>query len=891
MFVPSKLIQPSGSNPMVANKLDGFTSFRATAVLKIQVNSQPFQQGRLIFSAIPMPALISPRDDYMLKHPTYIQAINHIQLDISKQTEVSLRVPFVSPFNSFNLIDNKFAWARVTAMVYSPLIDQSAGTKVAHVPLRVWGHFEDIELGTPTSGLLGNVDAGMAIQQSGRLREPNPKSVKVAQKSESLGLVDSLGAGVQSVYKTVGDTVPFLKPVTDVFSSMSKAGTGIVGKLLGFLGFCKPQHSVTGNSVLLRPTEYFGNANGADHSHVLALDFMNNVDYYPGLGGTNCDEMSFDFLKKIPQFVDWFDYTDDPDQMDKILFETWVSPTYFAPGELQIQGVNNASIPAANQYYIMNELQPTVLNYISSAFMYWTGSLVYTFRFVKTDYHSGRVEISFHPMTNTTPAERKNYVYRLVVDLRENTEVSVSVPYISPTAWKQVMAKDPLAAGKWEEYGPCATGKLLVRSITPLIHNAIVAPKVECLVEVRAGDDFQVQGACRSGYFPFVPYTADHPNLVDGLNRKRSIEEDENAIYPIQQSGPFALAGTSETRTAAIEGLIPESITRGSADIHRSDTSMVCSGEKFSNLREISKRFCFAEKVPGKIKVDNKDTPYFDTTKHVISRNPAYYLRAPHLRSIAFAAMGANNVQYGFDQFRLNNNITPLCWISSLFAFYRGGMRYKLYVPPDKASNPYPATNICSARLVDKNDLPKINSWDQVTSAVVGRRSMSYMAPAAYELIRQKGFAEFQTPFYSPVLLNSAWDELRVTQFDQSSQQVDFAFSPERTNIDVLIATAASDDLTFHVFLGVPPVFSIGRVNAGYTAPAGSGITDYASYIDVTKMNVDPAYPLSTLSTQNSKWQEVQPGTSYGVKITDLVPNIVRQNSKQYKQVRAMMLS
>lgn len=84
-----------GLTQMILNKLDGITSFRATAVVRLQLNSQPFQQGRLILAAIPMPFLIGQRTNWLMKHPSLLQSVNHVQVDISKQTEVTLRVPFV----------------------------------------------------------------------------------------------------------------------------------------------------------------------------------------------------------------------------------------------------------------------------------------------------------------------------------------------------------------------------------------------------------------------------------------------------------------------------------------------------------------------------------------------------------------------------------------------------------------------------------------------------------------------------------------------------------------------------------------------------------------------------------------------------------------------------
>lgn len=876
--VPDKLL-----TPMILNKLDGFTSFRATAVVKLQINSQPFQCGRLIMAAIPMPDLIAPRDTFLLRHPTFLQSINHVQIDISKQTEISLRIPFVSPFNSYNLIDNKYSWARLAVVVYSPLVDISP--EGGYVPLRVWAHFEDVQLGMPTSGRYGKPDGDPGVprirQQSGAIKEPAPKAVKLAQTVESLGATgvlkgaaDAVVDGAASVWSGIGNALPFLKPVTDVFAGLAGPTKSIAGTILGWLGFSKPQIGYSGVSVLTRPCEYFGNANGIDHSHVLALDRMNNVDFYPGLGGTSLDEMSFDFLKKIPQFVSYFSYKrlTDISELGKPLFETWVMPTYFAPGYLRIKAPmyrTEPTTPNANYFKELQELQPTVLNYICSSFMYWTGSLVYTFRFIKTDFHSGRVEISFHPFTNETLESRMNYVYRLVVDLRENTEVSVSVPYISPQPWKTIAAKDPLyKGGTWDVvagvnssiYGDSATGKLVVRAITPLIlSSTVVKPEIECVVEVRAGDDFRVQGPCRSGYFPFTPTKTPQSQIPDNQTPPDSplcydkdllVWRKCSEMYPRQQSGPFALAGTSETRTASIEGLVPDSITLGAVDIHRTDTSALCAGEGFANFRSLIKRFAFVERFDK-----------FPFKTGVLSRRVPFYLVPPKMSSLTYVSQDQTpgKVQ-AFAQFTMDRAITPLVFISSMYAFYRGGLRMKIYLPNKE-------TKLVSARVLDVSDLP------EGTGMV--RRVASFMAPTAFELIQLKGFAEFQIPFYSPVFLCIPWDEERESLFDQSSAAVEVSFSNETVpeeDSSVYIAVAGSDDMTFHGFLGVPPVISLGRINDYYVAQDKSGPDPIplpgsnVSYINTEPMQVDPTYPLERYTPDPSPfWTRYPFGCSSSV--------------------------
>lgn len=865
-----------GLTQMVLNKLDGITSFRATAVVRLQFNSQPFQQGRLILAAIPMPFLIGERTDWLCKHPSLLQSVNHVQVDISKQTEVTLRVPFVSPFNSFDLISNKYQWARVVGMVYSALKDpQNIG-----VPVEVWVHFEDIQLGTATSGVFNAPDGLVAVEQAGTPRQdPSASQVKANRETEASGKVSgtiaSVGRGIKSVADTVGGALPFLSPVTSVVSSVAGVGSSIVEGLGSLFGFSKPLPSQAGFTIVQRPCEGFGNMNGIDHSHMLALDRLNNVDVYPGLGGTSFDEQDISYLTRIPQFVGQFLYTMQS-KYDQPLWSTYVAPTYYIPGYMSLPGQDPSSGP-------MTELQPTVLNYVSSFFVYWTGSLVYTFRFVKTDFHSGRIEISFHPFTNDVRTDRMNYAYRAVIDLRETTEVSLAVPFVSPQPWKRIIPADPLDAGNWTDYGSCATGRLQVRAITPLIlSSAVVVPEVHCVVEVRAGDDYRLQAPVASTYLMFTPdeerivggyeesqlqstpppcpewHPWRKPDGTDwcpevGLEHGSSVEE-----IAIEQSNPMALPGTAETRTSAIEGFSPKSITTSPLDTHRSDTQKYCAGELFENFRTLTRKFAFVRKESN-----------IPTYRNSLTISAAPYMRPPRLTMDGWEweeTLGAGANRYLFEW-----GHSPLSQIAGMFAFYRGGIRFKVFAPSVK--------RLISARCVNKYDIvrPDIPQQPGYKPQVF----YPFNAVAAYELPDSKGFAEFQLPFYSPVMLAIPGDLKREAEFDQSSCAMNLSFfsssADERT--DVHLAVGAADDLTFHTFVGLCPIITKLRFQ---TLLKQLNITGSVVIVDAfsqvgyrgSHANADPCYDV--VEVQSDKWAKQYPGQNWlGVKdITVSVPNI-----------------
>lgn len=927
ILVPTTLL-----TPQYKNKLDGFTSIRATAVIKLQINAQPFQAGRLIVGAVPMPSMLGNRKEFVFKHISSVQCVNHVQMDISKQTEVELRIPFISPYNSFDLIDGKFDWAEVRVLVYSKL----NSTDAAPLQCVMWAHFEDIELGAPTSG--------MVKQQSGQL---NSSLIHRAREEESKG-----------------------ERVGTLANLGQKIGSGL-DMISSAFGWSKPILSKPSCPVLLRPTEGFQNVDGIDHSNVLALSAGNAVEYYPSLAGTRLDEMSFDFLKKIPQNIATFQFGKDTKYNDR-LWDCAVSPSTNIPACYYI---NPEASEASNVYtpYKMSWKQPTTLNYITSPFLYWTGSLVYTFRFVKTDYHSGRVEISFHPFVSSVDQSRMDYVYKAIVDLRENSEVSVTVPYISPQPWKRISTyldpvnPNPPSPGRTTDV---ITGILYVRALTPLIcANSIIGSTIEVLVEMRAGDDFQVQAPLTSKFLPFtignptigIPkqqsgnlrksqrgvdiragnimssnvYTLDLNDSVsevkadivgfydkymefDGyvriffsknqpddtrsrINLTLTRQETDGTtqpplVMPLQiiknyygvstdivlplkfyyrgalritltkstnqfanaflfgtatwfntdvtiaarqlplpcalegggtiptvlkidtsdkplwvsetnasqlareQAGVFkkllGTAGTSETRTTAIEGWTPPSITGNESDIHRPNTVQYCAGEVFESYRQLTRRFTYML-ANGITRGKN------------LTITPAELIKpgALHLRTINAPDQSTQFALYApYSDSEISS--CPLNFVAGMYAFYRGGLRFKVWI--DNIQNP---VELISMNLEYARDIIDAN--------VTVDKIENFLTPIAYELPRQKQFGEFQIPYYSPTITSAMWSHPTDNQFDTPLLNAVIGVPSNVQAIgvqnSVKVAIAGADDFDCQVFIGPPPAFPIQSLTDGET--------------------------------------------------------------------------
>lgn len=1024
-LVPSQVM-----TNMVLEKLQGFTSFRATAVFRLQVNSQPFQAGRLILGAVPMPTLLAERADFLLKTPCSALSINHVQLDINKQTEVMLRVPFISPFNSYDLINQQYDWAKLFCMVYAPLNVVGSDNSLN---MELWCHFEDVELGCPTSAQCmikpcfsptRQVYWGDVVQQSGtvqirpqkevltledlRLRKlikrkdrerKYERDIKATQQSgwvpvkdiatdpalytkgqylgyvtyskgdngkkytlnipagfywvdvftiassaygnatgfdtwstywsdstlafggpmsitekmttftvqianEGVGMYmyffkcnslaedinvnvtntklnvevtnDNLDVNVTNdplnviVKNTKDDPVPtdgeytleqpvwvvdhdpdfppspppsspppgevitksqsgkvpkkntakktlrvppkeappravkqqrekemdgnFAKSVKSFAGKIGSAANSIgdvIASVGNWFGWSKPQIGHAGDTVVLRPCQYFGNVNGIDHSHVLSLDLLNNVDEYPNLTGTDLDELSFDFVKRIPQFIGAFQYNqaniinvnENTGVGNDYLWSCFVTPNYLNPACFQYQYSGQFGDDKATASNILKIQNPTSLAYAISPFTYWTGSLVYTFRFAKTDFNSGRVEISFHPFFYAKKYKNRNmpvpdnqrfeYAYRLVVDLRQNTEVSFTVPYVSPQSWKALTYyqekyfvdpyTNPLGYSDLalNEMSRCSTGLLWVRALTPLHTQSAVAPtSVLCLVEVRAGDDFSVQCPAASRYMP---------------------------IATSQAGRVYAVPGTQDTRTRALEGFQPPSIMGTDEDIEQQDTALYCAGETFDNYRSFIKRNMFIRQL-SQYKPDMSVTLY-----------PTEFISPP---KIAVSIYQNKYDKKYYQIFRLINWPSPMSFTAAMYTFYRGGVRFKIV--PTTASG-----GILSARLVQ-------SLYDGIPSLI--RRTTTSLNPyqtfnssVHYEQ-NDKRICEFQVPYYSPTMQSVHWSVQGGYLFDNPLPHVEIGDSNVTSQLKSLsffsISAAASDDFDLGLFLGAPMCIS-----------------------------------------------------------------------------------
>lgn len=728
VFVPSGMI----TKTMFADKLKGFTSFRATAVITVQFQSQPFQAGRAMISSCPLPDLIPERWKFQLDTCPRAMLLNHVQCDISKETQVTLKIPFVSPYNSYDLVSKVYDWAVVRGLVYSPVVTGSGAIDVDFV---VYGHFEDIQLGCPTSAYLAQVNDAI------------PR-----QRAKEGSIVDSVGV----INDTIGQFLPFATNTTNfIRDKILEPVNRVAGPLLGLFGFSKPTVDLQ-KPLVLRPGTTFATTFGVDTSQILSLSEETNVPFVPAIDGSNVDEMSFDYLKKIPQYFSDFKYSTSSSK-SVALWQKPVHPHYELVGENDFSAnvgsvgpVHNTSIP-----------QPINLSYISSPFKYWSGGLIYTFKFIKTDFHSGRLEFLYIPFSDYDDKQTvPDLCYRLIVDLRDKTEVSFKIPFISQTPYKRngfisYQNRDV----KYSKIKHGATGTLVVRAMTALKANPIVSSSIDVIVEINAATDFNVIAPVQSIWTPFTPEITDRTIDNNTGEVQGSLFDSDELVA--QSGGQMSISGQANPREQAVDSSDPPALTGCWKD--NPDLSVVVSGEVFSNFRNLIKRTNFAKHY-----VKNK---YFKF-------NPNKFLAPPIL---AVETVSPYSVWFPVTL------PTPLSYVGGMYALYRGSIRFKAYA----SSKP----DLFGVRLTAAVGYPD-------TYTQFSERNIT--CPLAIEQPPIKGVCEFSVPYYSNVLSASFRDTLENNLFSTPRNTGSIGLSSEST---IYMGVSAGDDFDFSIFIGTPPCY------------------------------------------------------------------------------------
>lgn len=457
---PSVLIDQG----MVAEKILGFKFIRGDILVKIVLNKMPFQSGILKVGIFPMRS-VDDEFNSQLESFEQFSGLQGVDLNLQTNKTFEIRIPFVFPLTAWDLIDRPVDWANLQCRVYSPL---RSGSGTDNVSVTVFAHFDPatLDLSMPVSTVsarsaqllsefYGNESRRRLQMGIAKEKEEASKPGSISTAMKGIGMISQVASGI---------------PGLGAIAGVANVASGIVGSIASSFGFSKPLSEQIPTHVRPIYAKGMNNSDFVDIGHNMALSSVNSLDVASPLFGTDIDEMSFAHIMRIPQFFESFEYSTSSVR-NRLIYSTAVNPmatfqTFSGTSDLRVVRCSNMGL-------------------IASCFKNWRGSINYTFKFSKTSFHSGRLMLVWFNQTDAIfntyePQFAKNY--SIMMDLNENMEFDVNIPYIQAQPWFNNQSALPRSDGQ-------SNGRIGIYVINTLQVAGLASNTIEVMVETRAGND------------------------------------------------------------------------------------------------------------------------------------------------------------------------------------------------------------------------------------------------------------------------------------------------------------------------------------------------------------------------------------------------------------------
>ena len=199
---------------------------------------------------------------------------------------------------------------------------------------------------------------------------------------------------------------------------------------------------------------------------------------------------------------------------------------------------------------------------------------MYTFKFVKTEFHTGKIAISYFPGTTNLyfpGSAESNFVARTIVDIKDTDEFQVTIPYVSVKPWT-------------ESYD--LTGRLMVHIVNSLNAPTTVSSTIVMLVELAGGPDFSVASPKNIMMIPMtyattpIPPALKQSGLFDNDTRIKKFTIGDMVVKPLEPHAERFCIGEAIRSVKQLTGRFTRTI--GYATINGASTLNLVTVRPFS---------------------------------------------------------------------------------------------------------------------------------------------------------------------------------------------------------------------------------------------------------------------------------------------------------------------
>jgi len=209
------------------DKARGYALMRGTVVLRVQINANPFQQGKLLISWQPLNNELGAVSTSAYLHYFHIESkrmLPCVELDCSESSAM-ITVPYISPASWVDVKTGTYGWGRIQVDVLSPLVVGAAGTTT--VDVTTFMHFEDMEFAAPLYPQMSG-RGGPKMKYKGRTMTKEEAKMESGPITNALATTSKVAAGLGGV--------PILSSVMEPLSWATNAASGVAASL----GWSKP---------------------------------------------------------------------------------------------------------------------------------------------------------------------------------------------------------------------------------------------------------------------------------------------------------------------------------------------------------------------------------------------------------------------------------------------------------------------------------------------------------------------------------------------------------------------------------------------------------------------------------------------------------------------------
>jgi hypothetical protein len=478
------------NNVALANKLSHFRNFRAILVLRITINGNPFQFGRMLVAYEPLNGTTSVMD-YQYR----MSQLPHIMCDPQATQSHVMKIPYVSPYNYVDLTSATGARVGILHFFEFNELRTVSDNPIDDPDISVFAHFEDVELCVPTLSSIATFTAQSKKKKGTSIKQARQNSfIKNDDEYDEDGPVSAVSSAVAKVAGALKD-VPFIGS----FALATEMGANTVTSLAKMFGFSKPNNIDAPSYYKVLNFSQFAPGIGSDMTYKLTVDPRQEVSIDPNICGIDSgDEMSIASISQIPSVLKFTNWTGS-DAVGSVLVTINVTPG----------AVNSTAVTGGTKYF------PSAMQFVSMPFEHWSGSLVYYIQIVCTKFHKGRLRFTYVPDGAAFSETSYNTALSAIVDISETTNYQLNVGWTQDRAYKLCTI-----IGTGDAYdGTLCNGRLYV-SVVNKLTSPSATDDVHINVWGRAGEDFEVRNPGSNNnwqlYSTFAPQSSgDAHDLVD----------------------------------------------------------------------------------------------------------------------------------------------------------------------------------------------------------------------------------------------------------------------------------------------------------------------------------------------------------------------------------------